>query len=31
MAQEPPAQDQMHYEAMAQEALRGVVKRKSVV
>ncbi|MDP1875396.1 SspB family protein [Phenylobacterium sp.] len=26
MAQEPPAQDQMHYEAMAQEALRGVVK-----
>ncbi|MFN3513293.1 MAG: SspB family protein [Phenylobacterium sp.] len=26
MAQEPPAQDQMHYEALAQEALRGVVK-----
>lgn len=26
MAQEPPAQDQMQYEAMAQEALRGVVK-----
>ncbi|MDX9999347.1 MAG: ClpXP protease specificity-enhancing factor SspB, partial [Phenylobacterium sp.] len=26
MAQEPPAQDLMHYEAMAQEALRGVVK-----
>lgn len=26
MAQEPPAQDQMHYEAMAQEALRGVIK-----
>lgn len=26
MAQDPPAQDQMHYEAMAQEALRGVVK-----
>jgi hypothetical protein len=26
MAQEPPAQDQMHYEAMAQDALRGVVK-----
>ncbi|WP_374575836.1 SspB family protein [Phenylobacterium sp.] len=26
MAQEPPAQDQMHYDAMAQEALRGVVK-----
>ncbi len=26
MAQEPPAQDQMHYEAMAQEALRGAVK-----
>ena len=26
MAQEPPAQDLMHYEAMAQDALRGVVK-----
>lgn len=26
MAQEPPAQDQMHYEALAQDALRGVVK-----
>lgn len=26
MSQEPPAQDLMHYEAMAQEALRGVVK-----
>jgi len=26
MAQEPPAQDLMHYEAMAQEALRGVVR-----
>jgi len=26
MAQEPPAQDLMHYDAMAQEALRGVVK-----
>jgi hypothetical protein len=26
MAQDPPAQDLMHYEAMAQEALRGVVK-----
>jgi len=26
MAQDTPAQDQMHYEAMAQEALRGVVK-----
>jgi hypothetical protein len=26
MAQEPPAQDLMRYEAMAQEALRGVVK-----
>ena len=26
MAQDPSAQDQMHYEAMAQEALRGVVK-----
>lgn len=26
MAQDPPVQDQMHYEAMAQEALRGVVK-----
>lgn len=26
MAQEPPAQDHMHYEAMAQEALRGVVR-----
>ena len=26
MAQDPPAQDQMNYEAMAQEALRGVVK-----
>ena len=26
MSQDPPAQDQMHYEAMAQEALRGVVK-----
>lgn len=26
MAQDPPAQDQMHYDAMAQEALRGVVK-----
>jgi hypothetical protein len=26
LAQDPPAQDLMHYEAMAQEALRGVVK-----
>ena len=26
MAQDPPAQDLMHYDAMAQEALRGVVK-----
>jgi uncharacterized protein len=26
MAQEPPAQDLMRYEAMAQDALRGVVK-----
>jgi len=26
MAQEPPAQDLMHYDAMAQDALRGVVK-----
>jgi hypothetical protein len=26
MAQDPPAPDQMHYDAMAQEALRGVVK-----
>jgi hypothetical protein len=26
MAQDPDAQDQMHYEAMAQDALRGVVK-----
>ncbi len=26
MAQDPPAPDQMHYEAMAQDALRGVVK-----
>ena len=26
MAQEPTAEDQMHYEAMAQDALRGVVK-----
>lgn len=26
MAQDPPAQDRMHYDAMAQEALRGVVK-----
>jgi hypothetical protein len=26
MAQEPPALDEMHYEAMAQDALRGVVK-----
>jgi hypothetical protein len=26
MAQDPNAQDQMHYEAMAQDALRGVVK-----
>ena len=26
MAQETPAQDRMNYEAMAQEALRGVVK-----
>lgn len=26
MAQDTPAQDLMHYEAMAQEALRGVVK-----
>lgn len=26
MAQDTPSQDQMHYEAMAQEALRGVVK-----
>ena len=26
MAQDPPAQDDMHYDAMAQEALRGVVK-----
>ena len=31
MAQEPPAQDLMNYEAMAQDALRGVVRaaRKS--
>jgi uncharacterized protein len=26
MAQDPPAQDLMHYETMAQDALRGVVK-----
>ena len=26
MAQDPPAQDLMHYEAMAQDALRGVVR-----
>jgi hypothetical protein len=26
LAQDPPAQDLMHYEAMAQDALRGVVK-----
>ena len=26
MAQDPPAQDLMHYEALAQDALRGVVK-----
>jgi hypothetical protein len=26
MAQDPPAQDLMRYEAMAQDALRGVVK-----
>ncbi len=26
MAQPPPAKDEMHYEAMAQDALRGVVK-----
>ena len=26
MAQDPPAQDLMHYEAMAQDAMRGVVK-----
>lgn len=26
MAQDPPVQDLMHYEAMAQDALRGVVK-----
>ena len=26
MAQDPPSQDLMHYDAMAQEALRGVVK-----
>ena len=26
MAQDPPAQDLMHYEVMAQEALRGVVR-----
>ncbi|THD79181.1 MAG: stringent starvation protein B [Phenylobacterium sp.] len=26
MAQDPPAQDLMHYDAMAQEALRGVVR-----
>lgn len=26
MAQQKPPQDQMHYEAMAQDALRGVVK-----
>jgi hypothetical protein len=26
MAQDPPAQDLMHYDAMAQDALRGVVK-----
>jgi len=26
LAQDPPAQDLMHYDAMAQEALRGVVK-----
>ena len=26
MAQEPPVQDLMHYEALAQDALRGVVK-----
>ena len=27
MAQDPPAQDLMHYEAMAQDALRGVVRK----
>ncbi|HVI34223.1 SspB family protein [Phenylobacterium sp.] len=26
MAQDPPSQDLMHYEALAQDALRGVVK-----
>jgi len=26
MAQDPPVEDLMHYDAMAQEALRGVVK-----
>ena len=26
MAQDPPAQDLMHYEVMAQEVLRGVVR-----
>ena len=26
MAQDPPAQDLMRYEVMAQDALRGVVK-----
>ena len=26
MAKPPPAKDEMHYEAMAQDALRGVVK-----
>jgi hypothetical protein len=26
MAQDPPAQDLMHYDALAQDALRGVVK-----
>ena len=26
MTQDPPAQDLMHYEAMAQDALRGVIK-----
>ncbi len=26
MAQPPPANDEMYYEAMAQDALRGVVK-----
>jgi hypothetical protein len=26
MAQDPPAQDLMHYESLAQDALRGVVK-----